>query len=381
MSLFLITFFLLYTGMHLYAYLKAKSSLSFSTVTSIFVIIFMLTMIFAPVLIRLSEKHGFEELARILSYVGYTWMGLLLLFTSASLIIDFYHLLTYLVSLIVKKNLIALAPSSKFSFFVPLILSITVATYGYFEAKHIRTERITVKTSKIPEEVGRLKIVQISDVHVGLIIREERLKNMLDKVKTEDPDILVSTGDLVDGQINSLSGLSELFREINPRYGKFAITGNHEFYAGLHQALDFTERAGFTILRGESLTVGGLINIAGVDDIAGERYGLHRKVDEKELLSGLPKEKFTLFLKHRPLIDKNANGFFDLQLSGHTHKGQLFPFSLITKLYYPADSGCLRLLNNSYLYVSRGAGTWGPPIRFLSPPEITVIELIHEDEK
>jgi len=367
--------------MHLYAYLKAKSSLSFSTVTSIFVIIFMLTMIFAPVLIRLSEKHGFEELARILSYVGYTWMGLLLLFTSASLIIDFYHLLTYLVSLIVKKNLIALAPSSKFSFFVPLILSITVATYGYFEAKHIRTERITVKTSKIPEEVGRLKIVQISDVHVGLIIREERLKNMLDKVKTEDPDILVSTGDLVDGQINSLSGLSELFREINPRYGKFAITGNHEFYAGLHQALDFTERAGFTILRGESLTVGGLINIAGVDDIAGERYGLHRKVDEKELLSGLPKEKFTLFLKHRPLIDKNANGFFDLQLSGHTHKGQLFPFSLITKLYYPADSGCLRLLNNSYLYVSRGAGTWGPPIRFLSPPEITVIELIHEDEK
>jgi predicted MPP superfamily phosphohydrolase len=376
MTLFLFTFFLIYASIHLYAYLKIKAAFAFGITTSIFLIIFMVVMVFAPIVIRLSEKQGLEFFARLMSYVGYTWMGLLFLFTSASLVIDIYHFLIYLSSLILRKDLIAFIPSSRISFFIPLILSILIAIYGSFEAKNIRTERVTIRSLKIPESIGRLRIVQISDVHLGLIVRKERLEKILKEVKAAEPDLLVSTGDLVDGQINGLPGLAELLRDINPRYGKFAITGNHEFYAGLKQAMDFTEKAGFTILRGKGLTIAGLFNIAGVDDPAGKNYGLFREVEEKELLSGLPTGKFTLFLKHRPLLDRNAIGLFDLQLSGHTHKGQIFPLSLITRLFYPADSGYLALQNNSHLYVSRGSGTWGPPIRFLSPPEVTMIEIL-----
>ena len=376
MTLFLFTFFLIYASIHLYAYLKIKAAFAFGITTSIFLISFMVIMIFAPIVIRLSEKQGLEFFARLMSYAGYTWMGLLFLFTSASIIIDIYHFLIYLSGLILRKDLIAFIPSSIISFFIPLILSILIAIYGSFEAKNIRTERIMIRSLKIPESIGRLRIVQISDVHLGLIVRKERLEKILKEVKAAEPDLLVSTGDLVDGQINGLPGLAELLRDINPRYGKFAITGNHEFYAGLKQAMDFTEKAGFTILRGKGLTIAGLFNIAGVDDPAGKNYGLFREVEEKELLSGLPTEKFTLFLKHRPLLDRNAIGLFDLQLSGHTHKGQIFPLGLITRLAYPADSGYLALQNNSHLYVSRGSGTWGPPIRFLSPPEVTVIEIL-----
>ncbi len=376
MTLFLFTFFLIYASIHLYAYLKIKAAFAFGITTSMFLIFFMVIMVFAPIVIRLSEKQGLEFFARLMSYAGYTWMGLLFLFTSASLVIDIYHFLIYLSSLILRKDLIAFIPSSRISFFIPLILSILIAIYGSFEAKHIRTERITIRSPKIPESIGRLRIVQISDVHLGLIVRKERLKRILKEVKATEPDLLVSTGDLVDGQINGLPGLAELLREINPRYGKFAITGNHEFYAGLKQAMDFTEKAGFTILRGKGLTIAELFNIAGVDDPAGKNYGLFTEVEEKKLLSGLPTEKFTLFLKHRPLLDRNAIGLFDLQLSGHTHKGQIFPLGLITRLAYPADSGYLALQNNSYLYVSRGSGTWGPPIRFLSPPEVTMIEIL-----
>jgi predicted MPP superfamily phosphohydrolase len=376
MTLFLFTFFLIYASIHLYAYLKIKAAFVFGITTNILLITFMAIMVIAPIVIRLSEKQGLEFFARLMSYVGYTWMGLLFVFTSASLVIDIYHFLIYLSGLILRKDLIAFIPSSRISFFIPLILSILIATYGSFEAKNIRTERIMIRSHKIPESIGRLRIVQISDVHLGLIVRKERLKKILKEVKAAEPDLLVSTGDLVDGQINGLPGLAELLREINPRYGKFAITGNHEFYAGLEQAMDFTEKAGFTILRSEGLTIARLFNIAGVDDPAGKNYGLFREVEEKELLSGLPTGKFTLFLKHRPLLDRNAIGLFDLQLSGHTHKGQIFPFSLITKLSYPADSGYLSLPNNSHLYVSRGSGTWGPPIRFLSPPEVTMIEIL-----
>ena len=196
-------------------------------------------------------------------------------------------------------------------------------------------------------------------------------------MKEEDPDILVSTGDLVDGQVCRLNGLEDLLKEIKPRYGKFAVTGNHEFFAGFENAKCFTENAGFTLLRGEGITVQGILNIAGVDDPSGKRYGLAKDISEKILLSGLPQDKFTLFLKHRPLVDKDVKGLFDLQLSGHIHKGQIFPFSIITWLYYPVNSGRMNLTDSAFMYVSRGAGTWGPPIRFLSPPEVAVIELVH----
>jgi predicted MPP superfamily phosphohydrolase len=382
MILFLMTFLLLYSGMHLYVFLKAREALSFGAEVSIPIIIFMVGMILTPLIIHFSEKHGFESIARDMSYLGYTWMGILFLFISASLIIDIYRFLVYSATFIFQKDLTIISPSARFSFFIPLLLSISIATYGYFEALNIRIEKVTVKTSKIPKGISGFKIVQISDVHLGLIIREERLKRILREVKKVNPDILISTGDLVDGQINRLEGLADLLKEINPRYGKFAITGNHEFYAGLAQALDFTKNAGFSILRGEGVNVSGLINIAGFDDPQGKTYGLYKDISEKELLSGLSPQKFTLLLKHRPVIDKDALGLFDLQLSGHAHKGQIFPFSLITRLYYrhTAHAGHLRLMDNSYLYVSRGAGTWGPPIRFLSPPEVTLIELVYVDK-
>ena len=102
-----------------------------------------------------------------------------------------------------------------------------------------------------------------------------------------------------------------------------------------------------------------------------------KEVSERELLSRLPQENFTLFLKHRPVLDKEAFGVFDLQLSGHAHTGQIFPFGLITNAIYPTDDGCLELENGAHLCVSRGAGTWGPPIRFLAPPDVMVIELIY----
>ena len=376
MYLFLLTFFLLYGAMHLYVFLKARAAFAFGRGISIYIILFMLIMVLAPLIVRFSEKHGFEFLARLMSYAGYIWLGLLFLFFCVSIILDIYRLSIYLGGALSHKNLSAVIPSARFSFFLPLLFCMCIAIYGYFEAKDISLDKVTIKTSKIPKEVGKLKIVQISDVHLGLIVREERLKKILQTVKMAEPDILVSTGDLVDGQINGMGGLAELLQGINPRYGKFAITGNHEFYAGLSQSLDFTEKAGFRILRGEGLTVEGLVNIAGVDDPAGNTNEHYKRISEKELLSGLPREKFTLLLKHRPLIDKNALGLFDLQLSGHTHKGQIFPFSLITWMYYPVDSGCLKPVDNCYLYVSRGAGTWGPPIRFLSPPEVTVIELV-----
>jgi predicted MPP superfamily phosphohydrolase len=293
---------------------------------------------------------------------------------------DLGRLLLHLGEILFQKDFSGSFATARYAFYAALVLSLLVTVYGLFEAVHIRTERVTIKTAKIPESIGRLKIAQISDVHLGLLVREGRLRRITEAVNAEKPDILVSTGDLVDGEIDDLAGLAAVLRDVHTPYGKFAVTGNHEFYAGIDRSVEFTEKAGFQMLRGEARVIPGLINIAGVDDPTGNRFGSARSVSEEEVLSSLPRERFTLLLKHRPLVEEDAQGLFDLQLSGHAHKGQIFPASLLVEAIYPTGAGFLPLQKGSSLYVSRGAGTWGPPIRFLASPEVTVIELVHEGD-
>lgn len=377
MIFFLLTFFLVYGSLHLYAFLKLKAAFTIGMQTTVFLALFMVLMILSPIIVRYAEKFGLELFARLFAYIGFTWMGILVLFISSSLVIDFYRFMLFVSGLIAKKDFSSFMIPHTYAFLIPLALSVIAAVYGYFEAGAIRTETAIIRTDKIPQEIGKIKIVQISDVHLGLIVGEERLRKILHIVKYENPDILVSTGDLVDGQGDDLSTIAGLFKEIKPRYGKFAITGNHEFYAGLTHSLQFLEEAGFTVLRGKRVSVAGILYIAGIDDPAGKRYNLYNDISEKELLAGIPRDTFTLLLKHRPVLNDGVTGLFDLQLSGHVHKGQIFPLSIITGIVYPVQEGLAYLSDNSYLYVSRGTGTWGPPIRFLAPPEVTVIELVN----
>lgn len=378
MSLFLLSFFMLYGALHYYLFTKTQKVLAWGIPGTVALIFFLLLMVLSPYLTYFLQVSGFPPAARTLALAGYTWMGLAFMSFWCFLVLDVYRLLLYL-GQFTPFNFSSLALPPRAAFFGSLLFSLAVVVYGSFEAWTIRTERITLRSAKIPRELGRLKIVQITDVHLGLIVREGRLSRILEAVKKAEPDILISSGDLVDGQISDLKGCAALLREVQPRLGKFAITGNHEFYAGLSEALEFTREAGFSILRGEAVTVAGALNIAGVDDPAGQAYGLSRLVPERELLLRLPRDKFTLFLKHRPLVDEGTLGLFDLQMSGHTHQGQIFPFPLLTRIFFKYVGGSFALPGQSFLHVSRGSGTWGPPIRFLAPPEVTVYEIVNAE--
>jgi predicted MPP superfamily phosphohydrolase len=375
MTLFLLIYLSIYGGVHLYAFLKLKRGFALGLPAYLILAIFMILMVVSPIVVRISERYGYEALARGLAYIGFTWMGLIFIFISASFFFDIYRLLHFLARMLTQRPLADFTLSLRNFCTLAILFSFAVVIYGYFEALHIRTEHVTVKTSKMPEKIGRFRVVQISDVHLGLIVGKSRLKRILRQVKHARPDILVSTGDLVDGQMDDLEALTDMFQNIPTRYGKFAITGNHEFYAGIDRALAFTEKAGFIMLRGEGITVSNLLNIAGVDDPARKRYSPDLAASEKAVLEKMPRGKFTLLLKHQPVINRESIGLFDLQLSGHTHKGQIFPFNLVTKRFYPMHTGLSKVNGNALLYVSRGSGTWGPPVRFLSPPEVTVIDI------
>ena len=375
MTSFLLVYLSIYSIVHLYLYRKIRAAFQPDHSTNRGIVIFMALMIVAPIMVRLAERAGIETGARFWAYASFSWMGLLFLFIVLSVMVEALRFTLRAAAGLRQHqpNKTRISPRQLFT--LQAIVALAIYGYGLFEATDIRLERIEIASPKITAKSGRIRIVQISDVHLGLIVREGRLSRILARIQEANPDILVSTGDLVDGQLNHLFKEADLLAALDPPLGKIAITGNHEFYAGLQEAVKFTEASGFTLLRHQGMMVGG-INFVGVDDRAAISFGQEPAKSESALLSAQPREVFTILLKHRPDIDPDSLGLFDLQLSGHTHKGQIFPFNLLTWLFHPQPAGQLTSLKSGFLYLNRGTGTWGPPIRFLAPPEVTIIDLV-----
>ncbi len=364
---FLTFYIIAYGGAHLYFYIKLKRAYPLSLKKQFLFIALLAFLFISPLLSRKLESFGYENLADILSGSGYLWMGLLFLFVSAAVVIDIVNLTLAKTSLKIKPKTLFIASAA---------YTLVIGIYGYHEALNIVTEQLTIKSNRLPANIGRIRIVQISDLHIGQIVRESRVKAVLQAVKAASPDILVSTGDLVDGHQKHFIGLEQLFLNVNPRLGKYAILGNHEYYAGVDDSVKFMQGAGFKLLKNENFNTGAGLCITGVDDSHNKAARLVNAVIERNLLEALPQDTFRLLLKHRPILENSSAGKFELQLSGHVHKGQIFPFNFITWLSFPVRVGLTELKNGSHLYVSRGTGEWGPPIRFLAPPEITVIDLV-----
>lgn len=371
MIIFLLVFLTIYGGINFYAFFKANSVFHFSGKTEIIIVTLLILLVLAPIITRFAEKMHWEMLARIIAYCGYLWMAFIFLFFFLNITFDIARYVIKFVypgsdSIQLKNIFLCLA----------FFLSFIFVVYGYFDAQKIRVKKLEIHTDKLLPNNGRLRIVQISDVHIGLIIRKERLRHILKNVKDAEPDILVSTGDLLDGELNNVMPEASQLARIEAQYGKFAVTGNHEYYAGIEKSLEFTRNAGFDILRNEGKNIAG-IKIIGLEDPTGRQMGFvtgNSKISD--LFPKYPNNEFVLLLKHQPVIKENTN--FDLQLSGHTHGGQIFPFMFMTRLFFPVTHGYHILNEKKSVYVSSGAGTWGPPVRFLAPPEITVIDITNK---
>lgn len=371
MSRFFLFFFLIYGGIHAVLWARFRPLLPAGRGCSLLLALFFLAMILAPVASRLIERgHGPEWTAALLAWTGYCWMGLAGLAFGNALLSWLVQGLAWLTGWLgwwrppagLGRGLAWLA----------LVMAMLTAGYGVLEARSLKLERVTLATAKLPPDRPRLVIAQVSDVHLGLISGQSRLEPIIALIQAQNPDLVVSTGDLVDGNLFMEDGLASLWAGLKPPLGKFAIMGNHEVYAGLGQSTAFLERGGFTVLRNQAVELPGLLNILGLDDQAVPAP----PPDEAGLLASLPPGIFTLVLKHRPTVEAASLGRFDLQLSGHTHRGQVYPFNYVTGAIYPMQEGLYHLAAGSALYTSRGTGTWGPPMRIAAPPEVTIIELV-----
>lgn len=366
-------FLSVYGIFHLYLLIKARKAFYLEGLSYFLLFTVLVFLLIAPINAHILERQGYTILALLMDWVGNLWMGMIFIFVWLSLPLDVYHLFMVLMQRLSNGELTHLMLSRRQRFILSALLTLLILGYGAYEAQNLQVNTITLRSPKLAADRQRIRVVQISDLHLGPMMFPARVKPIVDAAVAAKPDILVCTGDLLDGRIHDPVEILQVLNAIKAPMGKFAVTGNHEYYAGLDLAATFTKKAGFNLLQNKSVVLDNGLAVAGVDDPAGGTYdgGIEHK-----LLSDLPPGKFTLLLKHRPWVAPQSSTLFDLQLSGHTHHGQMLPLGLLVRLRYPLDHGLVILPAGSRIYTSRGAGTWGPPIRLMARPEITVIDLL-----
>jgi predicted MPP superfamily phosphohydrolase len=227
----------------------------------------------------------------------------------------------------------------------------------------------------LPPKMDGFSIVQISDVHYGMLQENGRLGEIVTRVNGLQPDLVVITGDLVDEAVSHMEKMALPLASLKSRFGVMAIMGNHEFFAGVERVETIMRQSGIQVLRNEIKLLPGGIQVLGMDDPTFYRRRGLPLPDLDGLIKRLDPEKPSILLYHQPLhFEEVAASRVGLQLSGHIHGPQFFPMVPVVRLFFSHFRGLCRL-QDSYLYVSRGVGTGGPPIRLGSPPELVYIRL------
>ncbi|HEY0641217.1 MAG TPA: metallophosphoesterase [Pseudonocardiaceae bacterium] len=247
-----------------------------------------------------------------------------------------------------------------------------------------RITPITVPLAKLPAGLDGLRIAVVSDIHLGPLLGRSHTERIVRVINEQQVDVVAVVGDLVDGTVAELGEAAAPLRDLTSTHGSFFVTGNHEYYSGATAWLAELERLGLTVLANERTEIragGGVLDLAGINDVsAGEegRGGVESGVEGADFdraLGGRDESRPVVLLAHQPVaVDEAAARGVDLQLSGHTHGGQMFPFHGIVRLEQPALAG-LSTVGGTRLFVTRGAGFWGPPVRVGAPPEVAVVRL------
>ncbi|MBV8624019.1 MAG: metallophosphoesterase [Herbaspirillum sp.] len=262
-----------------------------------------------------------------------------------------------------------------------LVLALTVAAtvIGLLNARRTAAVvDVSVPIKDLPAPLEGFTIVQISDIHVGPTIKAPYLQAIVDKVNALQPDVVAITGDLVDGSVRQLAAHTAPLAQLRARHGAYFVTGNHEYYSNAHEWIAEVRRLGLTVLMNEHVVLrheGAGLVLAGVTDYTAHQFDPAHRSDPHAAIANAPDEGPRILLAHQPrTATLAAQAGFDLQLSGHTHGGQFFPWNFFVPLQQPYVAG-LKRLESLWVYVSRGTGYWGPPKRLLAPSEITRLRL------
>lgn len=331
----------------------------------------------APLLLRLSRLP--ERVAAVLAWTGYIAMGA---FATAFVLCLLRDLMLGALAIWeqLQPGALDLSKLEHTSAWTLVAATFLVSAVGLINARRTaRVVDVSVPVTDLPAALSGFTIVQLSDIHVGPTIKRGYLQAIVRRVNGLDADMIAITGDIIDGSLEQLRDHAAPLGELRARHGTYCVTGNHEYYHGADAWIAEWRKLGLRVLLNENalLSHGGEnLLIAGVTDYSAHHYDEAHRSDASAAVSCSTEVAVKILLAHQPrsVVAASAAGF-DIQLSGHTHGGQFLPWNVFVPLQQPSVAGLARL-HNIWLYVSRGTGYWGPPLRFFAPSEITRLRLI-----
>lgn len=368
----------LYSGINYYIGLK-----ELQLINSIFPFItpkvfwpFFLLIAFSYIIARFVSNILPEPIYYIINLVGAYWIAAMVYFIIFILAIKFVLLLDKWLSFIPSH-----LKTSQMSNYVTLFVTALVAIFliiGTWQARNPVTVKYELSINKDGGKTKKLNAVLISDVHLGTLVRKNQLDKMVRLINDKNPEIVFIAGDLIDDDIKPFKNqnMLESLKQIKTKYGVYYCLGNHEYYGGDSEEIaEIFRDSGIKLLKDDFTSIENSIYIIGREDMGSSSHLKKPRKDLSSLISGLDKSKPLILLDHQPSNLKEPIGEgIDLQLSGHTHRGQFFPLNFITNAIFENDWGYLKK-NDFQLIVSSGLGTWGPPIRFLNSAEIVEIKI------
>ncbi|MBN2616137.1 MAG: metallophosphoesterase [Bacteroidales bacterium] len=325
---------------------------------------------------RFLERAFMSPVSTILIWVGAVWMAIVVYLLLMLLVVDLVGLLDrwfgFLPAFIhhhplKTKQTLAVAISS---------VTFLLVLGGFINTRFIKVRNINLAVHKKAGKLKSLHVVAFSDVHLGTVMGERHLNRIVQTANALQPDVILIPGDIIDEDIGPVvnSHMGSVLKTLKAKYGVYAVTGNHEYIGGVNNAKKFLSEHGVQMLNDTVVEVDHSFYVAGREDRTKNRMGNGRK-DLASLLAEVPRDKPVILLDHQPYhLEEARQQGVDLQLSGHTHHGQIWPFNFITKQIFELSRGYLKK-GDTHIYVSSGVGGWGPPVRTVSRPEILNIHL------
>jgi len=369
----------LYAAINSYIFIRARQALSgFGAVRTVLLAVLVLWMAAYPAG-RVLERAAHDGIPRFLIVSGSVYLG----------VMSYAFLLIVLVDLVRLGNALFHFFPSSFSVFQVQAVRITGSAvcaviflallFGWWNASHPRARKYELTVSKSAGKDREMTLAVVSDLHLGTILGPEYLKKIAAMINGMQPDAVLLAGDTFDEDIREETeqGMVEILRGLSSQYGSYAVLGNHEYYANKANAVETFRKAGVTLLEDQSVMLGDSVALIGRKDLTAEQMGEGRKPIH-ELISGTDRSLPIILMDHQPFnLELARTNGIDLEISGHTHHGQLFPFNWITNRVYELSWGYLKK-GDLHVIVSCGAGTWGPPLRTTCAPEVVQVSLKFE---
>lgn len=367
----------IYVLINFYVFLRGWEALSVAPAVKPYYIPVFLVISLAYIVGRLLERVMLNWVSSLFVWIGAFWLAAMTYFVLALLSMDFLRLINHFIHMLPQAGT---QEYDRIKLAAALIVTAGVVIailWGNINANNPRVKTLNIHIPKNSHSTKSLNIVAASDIHLGTIVCKARLEHIVEKINSLTPDLVLLPGDIVDEDLGPVikQNLGETLRKIQSKFGVVGITGNHEYIGGVEEAYQYLIEHGITMLRDSFVKINDSLYVVGREDVSIRQFTGKRRKPLDEIMAGVDKKLPVILMDHQPfrLEDGVQNGV-DIQLSGHTHHGQLWPFNFITKKVYEVSWG-YKKKGDTHIYVSCGVGTWGPPVRTGNTPEIVNIRL------